>query len=221
MDAWLERLLGRLDEAGVLDDTLVILTSDHGENFGEGHLIGHGFSLDERLINIPFVVAGPGSDAIRGIRSLGELAPRIATATGLDDHPYRPEDDLPPLPVAQLNSPAPPRGDPRTEGVIDLWQLDDESAGRLTMSLTAAVDGGVKLVVRDEREAFFDLREDPLELRPLTADAVDTEVRERLRRALAHPSVTASRALLQPADAEAAAGANADLEERMRLLGYL
>src|SRR5206468_1313962 len=47
-DDWLERLLARLEEAGLLDDTLVIVCSDHGENFGERDLITHAFSLDDR-----------------------------------------------------------------------------------------------------------------------------------------------------------------------------
>jgi len=220
MDAWLERLLGRLDAAGVLDDTLVIVTSDHGENFGEGRLIGHGFSLDERLINIPFVAAGPGSEALRGIRSLGEIPLRLAQIAGLTDHPYGPE-DLPPLPVAQYDPPAPPRGDERTESVIVHWDLDEAAAQRLTIPLTAAIDGRTKLVIRDGRETFHDLDADPLELQELDARAVDAAAVERLRGALSHPSVKTSRAMLGADTAEAGSADTADLEERMRLLGYL
>ena len=217
MDAWIERLLGRLDDAGLLDDTLVIVTSDHGENFGEGALLGHGFSLDERLINIPFVAAGPGAAELRGIRSLAEIPGRLATITGLTGHPYV-AGDLPPLPVAQFDPPAPPRGDPRTEQVIVEWQLDDDGIARLVTSFLAAVDGDLKLVATGDREQFYDLRADPLEAAPLTAEDVDPGARDRLRAALAHPSVTASRAML----GETAPDADtADLEERMRLLGYL
>src|SRR5437016_1832691 len=45
MDDWLARLLERLGAAGALDDTLVVVTSDHGENLGEGGLVAHGLSL--------------------------------------------------------------------------------------------------------------------------------------------------------------------------------
>ena len=39
MDDWLGRgPPGQLDERGALDDTIVLVTSDHGENFGEGGL---------------------------------------------------------------------------------------------------------------------------------------------------------------------------------------
>src|SRR5437763_1522730 len=43
LDRWLADVLEALDRRGILDDTLVIVTSDHGENFGEGGLIAHGF----------------------------------------------------------------------------------------------------------------------------------------------------------------------------------
>lgn len=223
MDAWLEQVLDRLDAAGVLDETLVVVSSDHGENFGENQLIGHGFSLDERLINVPFVAAGPGAASLTDIRSLAEMPLRLAGITELGDHPYEPG-DLPPLPVAQLDSPAPPRGDPRTEGAIELWDLDEAGAERLTVSLTAVADGSVKLVCAGGRDAYYDLGADPLELAPLPADRVDPAARERLQDSLRHPAVTTSRALLSapgaappvPADSDAA-----DLEERMRLLGYL
>src|SRR5207253_10423323 len=47
LDAWLARLLTLLDEHGLLDETQIVVTSDHGENFGEGELLAHAFSLDD------------------------------------------------------------------------------------------------------------------------------------------------------------------------------
>lgn len=40
--------------------TVILLTSDHGELFGEHNLIGHAESIEEELLQIPFLVAGPG-----------------------------------------------------------------------------------------------------------------------------------------------------------------
>jgi arylsulfatase A-like enzyme len=222
LDAWLARTLDALDRARVLDDTLVIVTADHGENFGDGGLIGHGFSLDERLLNVPFVVAGPGADGLAGVRSLAEMPRCLAEIAGVSDHPYDP-DDLPPLPVAQLDSPAPPRGDERTEWAIEAWQLGEAAIARLLTPLTAAVDGDVKLVLRGEAEEFYDLVSDPLELEPLTADRVDAGAVARLRTALEHPAVLAREERRDGALATAALPDDelAELEERMRLLGYL
>jgi hypothetical protein len=44
LDHWLTDVLSSLDARGILDETLVIVTSDHGENFGEDGLLAHGFS---------------------------------------------------------------------------------------------------------------------------------------------------------------------------------
>ena len=59
-DALLGALLGRMDAAGLLAHTVVIVTSNHGEDFGEhGAGIKHG-ALYDTTLRVPFVVAGPG-----------------------------------------------------------------------------------------------------------------------------------------------------------------
>ena len=85
----------------------MIVTSDHGENFGDGGLMGHAFSLDQRLLRVPFVIAGPGAPAEDpGVVSLASLPRMIAEAIGSDAHPWA--DGLPPdgVAVAQFEPPA-------------------------------------------------------------------------------------------------------------------
>lgn len=60
VDAWLLRLTERLDDIGLLADTTVIVTSDHGESFGEDGLVGHGISLSEGAGHIPLGMWGGG-----------------------------------------------------------------------------------------------------------------------------------------------------------------
>lgn len=55
-----------LDEIGVKDETLFVITSDHGEFLGEHDLWGHYFSLYNELIHIPLVVKYPASVDLRG-----------------------------------------------------------------------------------------------------------------------------------------------------------
>lgn len=219
MDDWLGRLLEALGDR--LDDTLVIVSSDHGENFGENNLIAHGFSLDDRLIHLPLVAAGPGAETLAGARSAAELPRLIAEIAGAE-HPYRP-DDLPDLPVAQFNPPARPREDPATHDVIGRWALDERGVKLLTEPFAAAADGDLKLVVgADGSEAFYDLAADPLEATPLTAP--DPAAAQRLRAALAHPAATLERTTWTEAAGQVPPAAPqdvSDLEDRMRLLGYL
>jgi len=60
MDHLLARLLERWDEVRGLENTLVVLVSDHGDQIGEDNKFGHQLGLSTELTHIPFVVAGPG-----------------------------------------------------------------------------------------------------------------------------------------------------------------
>jgi arylsulfatase A-like enzyme len=59
-DHSLGELLTHLDESELADDTIVVVTSDHGEHFGERGIIGHGNSLYQELVHVPLIVRGPG-----------------------------------------------------------------------------------------------------------------------------------------------------------------
>jgi arylsulfatase A-like enzyme len=166
MDDWLARVLEVLERAGVLDDTVVLVTSDHGENLGEGELIGHALSLDDRLIRVPFVSSHPLGLDDGHVLNLTELPRLVAALTDLDDHPWGGAGPAQEVTVAQL--------DPMGGGVapqllqwIAEWDLDEEGRSRLTLPATAATDGRWKLVRRGDEERLFDLDRDPLELHPL------------------------------------------------------
>jgi len=64
----------------------VIVTADHGENFGEHGLIAHGFGVNEELINVPLLTAGPGAPSRNDAFSLAELPRVIASAAGIEAH---------------------------------------------------------------------------------------------------------------------------------------
>ena len=96
MDDWLRDLLDDLDRRGILDRTLVIVTSDHGENFGEGGLMGHAFSLDQRLLRVPLVIAGPGRARRRPGRRLARLAAADDRRRDRRSRRTRGRDGLPP-----------------------------------------------------------------------------------------------------------------------------
>ena len=226
MDDWLGRLLERLDRRGVLDDTLVIITSDHGENFGEGGLLAHSFSLDDRLIHVPLVVQGPGADADPPeVTTLGRLPRIIAEMVELDSHPWL-DDDLPPGPaVAQLDPPI-RADDPVGEDIAERWQLSEEGYARLTTPFICATDGKLKLLRRAGQDLLVDLSADPLEVDPQPLDAAPDRSAAvgKLLAALDNPAVSASAALAEsglddvPTESERE---RRELEERMRVLGYL
>ena len=59
MDSHLGTFFGKLRSAGILDDTLVVVTADHGEQMGEGGYLGHHFALREALIHVPLIIRYP------------------------------------------------------------------------------------------------------------------------------------------------------------------
>lgn len=70
IDHQLERLFDELERRGQLDDTLVVVTGDHGENLGERddmgrRRMGHQSSVSDAVLRVPLVIAHPDLDARR------------------------------------------------------------------------------------------------------------------------------------------------------------
>jgi arylsulfatase A-like enzyme len=218
MDDWLARVLERLDQAALLDDTFVLVTSDHGENLGEQNLISHAFSLDERLIRVPLVAAGPAG--VEPIASLMELPRLIASAAHLDEHPWAP----PPVPegirVAQFDPLTGP-DDPRARETVKRWGLGDEAMKRMTSAITCATDGRHKLVRFGGDDLLYDLGDDPLELHPRTPNGDGGETTRALRAALDQPVLWDAPGAGGAQETPGHAAEAEDIERRMRLLGYM
>lgn len=60
VDKALGRFLRNLKKAGLMDDTLLIVTSDHGEGFLEHGYVGHVHSLFQEVLAVPLIIAGKG-----------------------------------------------------------------------------------------------------------------------------------------------------------------
>jgi arylsulfatase A-like enzyme len=63
LDDQLGRLLEMLKVQGLLDKTMVIVTSDHGESFGVHGVLGHGGTLYLDEVGVPLVILAPGAQA--------------------------------------------------------------------------------------------------------------------------------------------------------------
>ena len=66
-DLWFGRVLEQLEVYGLEENTLVVFTSDHGEEFFEHGMFDHGQSLYPEVVGVPLVVAGPGVPPGRAI----------------------------------------------------------------------------------------------------------------------------------------------------------
>lgn len=80
IDAAFGRLVDLLEETGQLEETLIVMTSDHGELLGAHGLYTKNYSGYEEVYNIPLIMAGPGiaqSEVSAARVGLHDLAPTL------------------------------------------------------------------------------------------------------------------------------------------------
>ncbi len=85
-DDTLARLFARLETMGFLDNALVIVTSDHGEEFGDHGGLLHRATLYEELLHVPLILSGAGiPEGKTNSRFVGliDIVPTILAAAGL------------------------------------------------------------------------------------------------------------------------------------------
>lgn len=87
LDKYIGKILDKLDELNLTEDTIVVFTTDHGHFFGQHGLQAKGGFMYEDLIKLPFIVRYPGkvpagvqSDALQ---SLVDLAPTFLSFAGI------------------------------------------------------------------------------------------------------------------------------------------
>ncbi|WP_409343839.1 sulfatase [Paenibacillus sp. MBLB4367] len=87
MDKYIGKILDKLDELGLADNTIVVFTTDHGHFFGQHGLQHKGGFHYEDLIRLPFLVRYPGQvpagETSSAIQSLVDLAPTFLSFAGL------------------------------------------------------------------------------------------------------------------------------------------
>ena len=87
LDFQIDSLLTVLQQRGLLQNTVVIITSDHGEHFGEHGLIQHGSSLYLPVLNVPLAIRAPGrvpaGIAVNQATSLRHIAATILDLAGV------------------------------------------------------------------------------------------------------------------------------------------
>ncbi|AKJ07647.1 Choline-sulfatase [Archangium gephyra] len=90
VDAQVGRLMSHLEASGQLEDTLIILSSDHGEHFYESGRITHGKSLSDIQLRVPLLMHWPRRVASRDVAvplSQLDVMPTVLELLGLAPHP--------------------------------------------------------------------------------------------------------------------------------------
>lgn len=150
-------MIDDLESRGLLDDTIVVITSDHGEQFGEHGLFNHNFSLYQPLVHVPLIVRWPR--ALPPGRVEQTVSTRALYPTLVDLLELPPPADTELLPSL--------RGSPDDRAVTELIRPHSYAKGRkkLNRSYRALVEGEWKLIVaNDGSRELYALDADPREI---------------------------------------------------------
>jgi arylsulfatase A-like enzyme len=157
-DRHIGEVLAALDELGLADDTLIAISSDHGEGlWSHGNYRGHGHQIFQEQVHVPLLVrwpgvTEPGARIARPVAVL-DVFGTLARAYGLADPAAHQAGDL-----------LFPAAGPRDDAPIFVTERLDE------VQLRAVVEGDWKLIRDDvrDRNLLYHLGRDPGEQESLT-----------------------------------------------------
>ncbi len=213
-DRYVGQVVERLGELGILDDTIVIVTADHGDEFFEHGEKGHNKSLYDEVILVPLIVRWPeripaGSIVNEQVRLI-DVFPTVLELTGVDAS----EESMGRSLAARLSGGAPEESRP---AFLDLFLLPEHQYQGLRTDRTkslARYRGDATL------GAVFDLVTDPQERRPMTPAPGSAAGR-------AFEGLQSTRTALEsmrdalPKSADGKLELSAEAEEQLRRLGYI
>lgn len=182
VDTEIGRLLDRLDALGLADDTLVVVTADHGEEFFEHGQKTHRNQLYRESVGVPLLLRWPRGlpepRVVPGNAGIVDIAPTLLAAAGLE----------PAAPVAGVDLLAFARGDRENTARTYLSELVRfEGDERVPRRLVSIARGDRQTLVETRGRApwsgrSFELADDPKQLAgaPVQRDRLEEEL-EALR----------------------------------------
>jgi arylsulfatase A-like enzyme len=206
LDEAVGEFLATIEQAGLLENTVVVVTSDHGEEFADHGHYNHGFSLYQEQLRVPLIIRyepafAPGAVVEHPVQGI-DLAPTLVELAGLE------------VPAAWQGVPltVEPPDRPRPVFVPFLTRQDGSRCGVLRVGKLKYIDypTGARPSDPNADHLLFDLSTDPSESEDrLGADAA------RWRAALAELWDVHA----QVAEAETSV-VSSELERELEALGY-
>lgn len=210
LDEELHRLFTDLQSQGILDHAVVVITADHGEEFGERGALGHGFTLFNEQVRVPLIILAPG---VKGRRieqpvSLLDLAPTVLQLAGVEAPPRFEGRSLVPLMTGAAAAPVDVVAELEPSGQTKDLRAHNAALMRDTLKLTRSTD--LKIGAQ-----LFDLAADPHERAPNPPALSDA--RQAMAEGLIGHAVT-----LKARGEQAPEQATLDeaTREKLRALGY-
>jgi arylsulfatase A-like enzyme len=236
-DQLLRKVFRYLKRSGQLDNTMVVVVSDHGESHGEHNFMGHAFSIYNELVRVPLIIHYPAlypkGQHVKHSVSTRRVFHAILEAAGVEHEAYgRTAREL-----SLARSAEGPDQEPAGEYVvseayppinfINVMEMSNPEAiekFRVRQLRRALYNNGGKLMTVDDRpDEFFDVRRDPTEDNNLLDSPLgyennilqtENKMEDFVALMEAHRSGTASGKQIDYSD-------NPELLERLRGLGYI
>jgi arylsulfatase A-like enzyme len=204
VDEQIGRLVGELERRGLLEHTILVCVSDHGEGLGEHGFVGHSFRVYEEQDRVALLLRYPAR-----IPAGRRIASQVRAI------------DVMPTLLDLLGIPIP--SEVQGESLLSTLDADSRPTDRLAFTetfqdpkrrLVAVSDGRDKLILSldTQEEALFALKDDPREQRDLV-DARPEDAR-RLRTQI-------DAYLSDAAESRDAGPIDETVRRRLRALGYL
>jgi arylsulfatase A-like enzyme len=155
-DRHLGTFIERLKKLGLYDQIMFVVTADHGEEFYDHGSYGHGHSVYQELLHVPFIARFPGTVPVRRISdtvSTVDVSPTVLAAAGVAVPDVMEGVDRMPHLLGTL---------PAGPAVAFSDFLDDRRVIKA---------GRWKLILRGLNATLFDLKSDPRELEELDQKA--------------------------------------------------
>jgi arylsulfatase A-like enzyme len=178
LDDRIGELRRHLEDAGEWEDTVFVVTADHGENIGDHELMDHQYCLYDTLLHVPLIVHGgpfTGGETVDDLVQLTDLGPTLLDITGIDapefkkqaqGQSFHPDADPREVAIAEYLSPQPSME--ALEKRVGTLPDDVRSYNR---SLRSIRDDKWKLIRgSDGSTELYDVAEDPRERIDLSDD---------------------------------------------------
>jgi arylsulfatase A-like enzyme len=206
VDDGIGRILEALREAGAMDHTTIVITSDHGEEFLEHGMLRHGYQLFEETVKVPLIIYRPGHTAKRStIDDPVEAIDLFPTLLSFLDIPYKGRID------GRILPPFDPAYAAQKSAVLGMTRFRKQDKAFL-------LQGPLK-IIKDFNSGellFFDLSENPMEetgqtvISPAQFEGMPARLEEMIEQST---RIMASPVFEAPE--------NETLKQRLRALGYL
>ena len=172
-------ILDALEEGGHANDTIVVITADHGQLLGEHLDVGHGFRLWEPVLHVPLIVYDPRAPESRRIPQrvgLIDVTPTLLDLLGADTPEGLDGRSFAPL----------LRGETLPERAYfgEVCRSRKKSQKKRDPNAIAVFLGDEKLIINGGKTLVFDLAADPDEAEPVTTDVRDPRAKDLVRAAL-------------------------------------